>query len=451
MSKLIPISWNPRSRKDLVDLLLGLALGLGFLKFGTPANLSEMAYAPEGFFEILLTSWPLSWGYLLYLVCLSLFIFINFKAIAVEKFWFLIPCFLWFGWVTVSCIDTIDMALTKKVMVHFFVISVAWFAGCCTDVTKSRITYFMAGLFVGFLYVIWSGFSQKFGGLEETRQIIYAQEGWETKYPPEFLYRIARDRIFATLTYPNSFGALIILILPLSVSFTFLFVKEISKLKVSLLISSIVFLCGICCLWWTGSKTAFLVCLFQLFLVFILVSPLKKAFRIGIGVGVVIIGLAAFFIQYSSYFQEGAKSLTEGRFGYWRAAKINFMSNPVTGSGPGTFFRVYQKLKRPEDEMARLAHNDYLQQASDSGAVAAISYFLLVGLAIVTGFRNFHKLRQSHCKYWILYFCVWVGFLGWSLQSFLEWTLYIPAIACVAFFFAGMLIHKNDIRSRNQV
>ena len=449
MSNFIPASWNPRSRKDFLSLVLGLTMGLGFLKFATPSNLAEMAYTPDGIFELIFTSWPLSWGYLLYCPLLCLFLYTNRSFISVDRSWFLLPCITWLCWNGFSCIDTIDVALTKKVMINFCVISIAWYAGCSVDVNNARVTYFLSPIFVGFLYVIWSGFGQKFGGLEETRQMIYSETGWESKYPPEFLYRIARDRIFATLTYPNSFAALIVLILPVVAVFGSLLVKEFVNKKIHLLASAIILFAGLCCLWWTGSKTAFLVALFQILLTFLFATPLKKNLRIGLGFGAVFLGLIVFFIQFSSYFEEGAKSLTQGRFGYWRAAKINYIANPLTGSGPGTFFRAYQNLKRPDDEMARLAHNDYLQQASDAGSIAFISYSVIICLAIFTGFKNFPKLKRSKSKYWMLYFCIWIGFLGWALQSLLEWTLYIPAISCVAFFFSGLLTHHYRVKPDN--
>lgn len=39
---------------------------------------------------------------------------------------------------------------------------------------------------------------------------------------------------------------------------------------------------------------------------------------------------------------------------------------------------------------------------------------------------------------WTL-FSVWLGLLGWALQSFVEFGLYIPALAWTAFFLFGWL------------
>jgi O-antigen ligase len=48
--------------------------------------------------------------------------------------------------------------------------------------------------------------------------------------------------------------------------------------------------------------------------------------------------------------------------------------HPMLGTGPGTFQIPYAQIKRPDDEMAKLCHNDYLEQASDSGLLGFVSY-----------------------------------------------------------------------------
>ena len=40
-------------------------------------------------------------------------------------------------------------------------------------------------------------------------------------------------------------------------------------------------------------------------------------------------------------------------------------------------------------------------------------------------------------------FCVWLGLLGWTLQGFVEFGLYIPALAWPAFLFLGWLFRPE--------
>src|SRR4051812_5332347 len=124
---------------------------------------------------------------------------------------------------------------------------------------------------------------------------------------------------------------------------------------------------------------------------------------------VVVIGLAGFFVKYSGFFKKGATSVV-ARFDYWQAAAQTTKANPVFGTGPGTFGLSYAKIKRPESEMAMIAHNDYVQQASDSGIVGFLLYTgFIVACLIVAGRLN--DLREDWLKLGI-----WLGVLGWALQ-----------------------------------
>jgi O-antigen ligase len=122
------------------------------------------------------------------------------------------------------------------------------------------------------------------------------------------------------------------------------------------------------------------------------------------------------------------------RFDYWQAAIQSTKAKPLFGSGPGTFLIAYQAVKKPESEMSRLTHNDYLQQASDSGIVGFASYLAFALSVLVGGYARPQDPEG------ILRFSVWLGFLGWALQGLMEFGLYIPAMAWTAFGLAGWLL-----------
>jgi O-antigen ligase len=132
------------------------------------------------------------------------------------------------------------------------------------------------------------------------------------------------------------------------------------------------------------------------------------------------------------------------RFDYWQAAAQTAKAHPVFGSGPGTFGVAYARIKKPESEMARVAHNDYLEQASDSGLVGFLSFTGFVAAALVFAYRR-SGLRGDWVK-----LAIWLGLLGWALQSFVEFGLYIPAIAWPAFGLLGWLVAQapNQIDSQ---
>mgnify|MGYP003329991977 FL=1 len=103
----------------------------------------------------------------------------------------------------------------------------------------------------------------------------------------------------------------------------------------------------------------------------------------------------------------------------------------MLGTGPGTFFRIYQREKPPEVETSRLTHNDYLQQAADSGLVGGVAFTGFVAASVLVLGR---RTRGD----WPL-FTVWLGVLGWALQTFVEFGLYVPGVAWPAFALLGWL------------
>lgn len=122
------------------------------------------------------------------------------------------------------------------------------------------------------------------------------------------------------------------------------------------------------------------------------------------------------------------------RFDYWQAAWQTAVKKPVVGTGPGTFAIAYEAVKKPESEMARLTHNDYLQQASDSGFPGLITYIAFIGGMLWIGYRRLDWQKSAvACG-------VWLGLLAWAVQSGFEFTLYVPSLAWTAFALAGWLL-----------
>jgi O-antigen ligase len=155
-----------------------------------------------------------------------------------------------------------------------------------------------------------------------------------------------------------------------------------------------------------------------------------------------ILALGAFGYRFAGYFRQGATSVA-ARFDYWRAAIQIAVSSPTTGTGPGTFQIPYAKIKSPDAEMARLAHNDFLQQGSDSGILGFLTY---VGVFVATIPTLYRKTKDSQ-----LAFAIWLGLAAWAIHSTVEFGLYIPAVAWSAFTLMGWLhgIDVDTIGKRN--
>ena len=144
-----------------------------------------------------------------------------------------------------------------------------------------------------------------------------------------------------------------------------------------------------------------------------------------------VLGLAGFAVKYADYFDRGATSVG-ARFGYWRAAVQTAMEEPLLGTGPGTFQLAYKRHRARGAEPTRLTHNDYLQQASDSGWPGFALYAAFIGGAAWVLARR--RLDDP------LLIAARLGLLAWALQGFVEFGLYIPALAWPAWLMLGWLL-----------
>jgi O-antigen ligase len=131
------------------------------------------------------------------------------------------------------------------------------------------------------------------------------------------------------------------------------------------------------------------------------------------------------------------------RFDYWRAAAQTTWAHPLVGTGPGTFQRSYAKLKSPESEMARLTHNDYLEQFSDSGIIGGLAYTAWIVMSLATIGRRVWRTEN------LVLFMLFLGLLGWFIQGIGEFSLYIPALAWTAFTVLGCALGLSGNQSDN--
>jgi O-antigen ligase len=327
---------------------------------------------------------------------------------------------------------------------------------------------FFSWIIVALLIVIAVGWEQHFGGLEQTRKYFYLYLYPRMKeVSPEYLKKLSSNRIFSTLFYPNALAGAFLLFLPAVLEFLWQARRRFTQGARTFLVVTIA-VSSLACLYWSGSKGGWLLILL-LGLLRLLRLPLTQTARRAIVISVLVVGLGAFFWRYSGFFYKGATSVS-ARFDYWQAALQIVKTHPFTGTGPGTFSAAYAQIKRPDSEMARLAHNDYLQQASDSGIPGFLAYTGFVVASLILAARSFRSSateitagpgapKSSSSKTYPqrprpdsaiaaandssdLYYAVWLGVLGWSLQSILEFGLYIPALAWPAFAFLGLLLAR---------
>jgi hypothetical protein len=408
----------------------GGLLGLGLLKFGNPVILDHLMEPPKDWLEAVYVTWPSAWGYgLLFAVVLVGAPLVRLRT-ATPKWLIALPL-VWLGWQFLSSTQTVDAQLTRVTLLHFTACVCCFFLGLFILSRVENMKYFWAALLLAMGVVIWMGFEQHFGGLEETRRYIWNEIYNHPERPlpsPEFLGKIKSDRIFATLAYPNTLAGVLILTLPPLLAALWQLTMALPRVLRLGLVGALL-ACGLATMYWSGSKAGWLIAVVMASVPLFNLSWPRTA-KLAVIALLFIGGFTGLFLKYRSYFEKGATS-AGARMDYWKAAWTTASTNPMLGTGPGTFQRSYIRLKPPQAEMTRLTHNDYLEQASDSGWPGFLTFCAFVWISMLRSYRQRGDAIQ---------FFVWLGLFGWTLQSFVEFGLYIPAISWTAFALLGWLL-----------
>ena len=400
---------------------------------------------PKEMYEFLLGyPWPIQWGYWLLIGIIVVGAFRRRWNKTAPQWLMALPVF-WFAWQFLSGTRTVDSQLTVPTLKHFAACLACFYLGAFRLGSARNLFAFWIALVCAFVLVLLVGLEQHFGGLEQTRRYfyMYVYPTMTEAPPPEYLKKISSNRIFSTLFYPNALAGALLLLLPSVLSF----VLQTRRMTIAAksFLAAMVGLAAMACLFWSGSKGGWLLMLL-LGLLVLLRLPFRTEYKVVLVSCALVAGLTGFFWKYSKFFQRGATSVS-ARFDYWRAAIETVKEHPLVGTGPGTFAVPYQRIKRAESEMARLVHNDYLEQASDSGIPAFLVYSLFIIATLIwtypKGKRAQARGPDEHHEYqkvdWPRY-AIWLGLLGWSLQGLFEFGLYIPALSWTAFALAGYLL-----------
>ncbi|MBI3853244.1 MAG: O-antigen ligase family protein [Verrucomicrobia bacterium] len=442
--------------QELYALVFGLFLGLAILKFGNPVILDAKITPPVSLSAAWTDAWPTHWANWLlgWLVMSGAWLASKKKVHWSGGWWLWVLPIVWFGWQLVSATQTVDRTLTEATLWQFAGCLACYFLGALVMGPESALRWMLIGVLAAFTFCLVRAANQRLFEFPQERQVLLEGErsGW-TNFPPGVVQEMKRDgfiistngmevanpvimakyakgRVHGTLMYPNALAGLVLMLWPLAIALAVNSTRQFRPLTRRVVIA-LTLLLGGAGLFWTGSKSGWLIALaLGGASVFRLNWP--KRWKGTALIVMAVVGLTVFAFRFQGYFAAGATSVG-ARFDYWRAAARITMEYPVFGTGPGTFQRPYARLKSPDAEMARLTHNDYLEQFSDSGIIGGLSYTTWVGLLLVTLGRRVWRSKGA------LPFAVLVGLLGWGLQGMVEFGLYIPALAWTAFSLLGWL------------
>ena len=438
-------------------LAFGLFLGLTILKFGNPVILDSKISPPASLSDFLNDAWPTHWAnwILLPLALAGAAIAFSKKLPWPTIKWLWVLPLLWFGWQLFSATSTVDAELTATTLWQFSGCVACYFLGAFLIGSERTVRWLLIGVLAAFTFCLMRAVDQRLFEFPQNRQMLVEGEhtGW-TNFPPELflemkreqviiytngvdvanpavLAKFAKGRVNGTLVYPNALAGAVLLLFPVSLIFAFNNTKRLRPMIRASVIALVLFLGG-AGFFWTGSKLGWLIalavggaCLFRL--------KWPAQCKWAALILILLVGLGIFAIRFHNYFAAGATS-AGARFDYWRAAGQTTLTHPLLGTGPGTFQRPYAQLKSPSAEMARLTHNDYLEQFSDSGIVGGAFYAAWIVTALVVVGRRIWNFGS------LVTFAIFIGLLGWFIQGIGEFGLYVPALAWTNFTLLGCLL-----------
>jgi O-antigen ligase len=462
------VAKTPASKKitaaEVYAVVFGLFLGLGIWKFGNPVILDEIVLAPTSWASAWANAWPLHWANWL---LLALALIGAVLIIAKKPRWpgphalWLLPL-IWLAWQHLSAMQSPHHELTTVTLWQYAGCTLCYFLGAFLIGAGRGWRLVMLGVLAAFAFCLVRAVNQKLFEFPQGKQFLLEGQkaGW-TNMPPEafrelkqqnviihtngvdianpgIIAKYEKGRVHGTLFYPNALAGVVLLLLPAALVLVWQDTRNLRRLTCLVALGLTAFL-GAAGLFWSGSKSGWLIALAAggLWLCRLNWSRRLKWLLV---IGLIAGGLIVFGLRFQNYFAKGATSVG-ARFDYWSVAARVAAQHPLFGTGPGTFQRPYSVMKRPESEMSRLVHNDYLEQFSDSGFVGGFSYLAWIGFLLWTLGRRLWAGGD-----W-LKLAIFTGLLAWFAQGLIEFGLFVPALAWTAFTLAGCLLAQ----SRNQV
>jgi len=470
-------------------LIFGAFLGLCILKWGNPVILDAQIPMPRDAAEWLQQPWPsrLAPPFLMVLVVVGVMTSKPMESLRGRHFpaLLLILPAIWMAWQSLAAGRSIDPVLTGLTLPQLAGCLACYSLGFLVLGPALRSGWLWVGLIAGFGLCLNRAAQQHLFELRQDYQVLLEGQatGW-TNFTesslaelranllliqtngveianPVILDKMKRARVNGTMVYPNALAGMILLLLPASLA-VLATVSGTLKASVRRLVVGSFAVLGLLTLYWTGSKAGWLVAI-GVGAVALLLRPGSARIKAAWVALLLAGGLGLFGLRFAGYFAKGATSAV-ARADYWKAAVQNTWEHPLWGSGPGTFQRPYARLKAPESEMARLVHNDFLEQASDSGLPGFAFYTAWIGGLLWTLGRRITREKdlgaqplkaspagaaQISGTGWLVWpeadrqrleLAVFIGLLGWFTHGLAEFGLYIPASAWTAFTLAGALL-----------
>jgi hypothetical protein len=133
-----------------------------------------------------------------------------------------------------------------------------------------------------------------------------------------------------------------------------------------------------------------------------------------------------------------------GRIEHWRVALEGFDSEPLHGTGAGTYASVWTR-RRDSNFTVTHAHSAYLGVLSDLGIVGGLLLVVAV-VALLAGL-----LRRAWPRGNVIAAGAFAAALSWSVHAGVDWDLELPATGIWMFALGGMALARSPVAVGEEV
>lgn len=401
------------------------------LKCTQPVILFHLWHFPSGMLEWIYAAWPEMIFYVLLLaVVAAALIQVSWRNLP-RRVW--LPPAIFLATQALATVFSVNPKLSIMVLVYFVSLVAGFLLGAAVLRDSRDVGWLLLGWTLASLVVAVNGIEQANGGLQQMREYLNAHPEF-AHGNPEMWNKVSSNRIFSTFVTPNALGDYIAVSVFILLAAGWMMYRN-DFLQHWFPSVVLVILPLLYCLWKSVSKASYgVLVIAAVVAAWMLIRPRRRAVLAIAGIFAVAVG--AFALGFGKAAVEKAKVTGASRLDYWRAAVKIIRDQPVLGTGPGTFGRMYATYKRPQDEDTKLVHNNYLQMWTDSGVGGFIAFAVWMPGTMWLWWRRWrHVAPEDRVTETLL----WCGCLAFALHSLVDFALYMAGNAWPVFVLLGWL------------
>ena len=433
--------------------LIAFIFFISAIKFGSVVDVTGIGFYPLSLFEWLFSPWPpflvpAFTGFSLFLAILCLFrsdhTLLNSHTLNMLMPVGTLLVISLLGLIQTTEIDYALLFVWHILAIFNFLLAVY----IQTLVFPRSKQFFLICIVVGAIYSMSLGVIQVYSGFEETKKFAVIMEKEKgNKLSSAMKDRLSQTRAFASFTYPNSYAAHLILVIPLVLAFIWKWSRSFHPPLVSqIVLTSLTAVLSFSTLYFTGSRGSGLALIISIISIAIInrsqvsgwIKHNKGTFFFLL-FGILLL-LAALLLLAT--FKGRTLASAGARFDYYTAALKMFLFNPLYGVGLGEFFTWYLRLKPLGAEETRLAHNLFLHFLSQCGILGGFgaAYFLSQPILIYRLVKKNHLRVESP----MVLHAVLLGCLAWGFHALTDFNVQIPGTMLIVTTLPLLVITPGD-------